>query len=99
MLISIGQFGLVTGQIDADTVQIDGRVNGTIRAGHVILSSTAQVFGDIHHEMLTIEMGANFEGNMRRTKNNGHRDTALQQNGSTAEVATAAPLQSVGYRL
>jgi len=95
-LITVGQTGLVTGQIDADTVQIDGRVDGTVRAGHVILSSTAQVFGDIHHDTLTLEMGANFEGNVRRIGSNEHAKGTLQQSDALSKAIAAGQLPSTG---
>ena len=93
-IITIGQTGLVTGEIDADTVQINGRVNGTVRAGHVILSSTAQVLGDIHHATLTLEVGANFEGNVRRIENNEHGELKQQQSSTSPEAFAARQLQS-----
>jgi cytoskeletal protein CcmA (bactofilin family) len=52
----------VAGTIIADRVVVDGRVEGPIQGGEVILKSQAHVIGDIHHQSLTVEKGAHFEG-------------------------------------
>ena len=41
---------------------MDGRVEGPIQGGDVVLKSRAHVVGDIHHQSLTIEKGAYFDG-------------------------------------
>jgi cytoskeletal protein CcmA (bactofilin family) len=43
-------------------VVVDGTIEGPIRGGEVILKSRAHVIGDIHHQSLSIENGASFEG-------------------------------------
>jgi cytoskeletal protein CcmA (bactofilin family) len=48
-------------------------VEGPIRGGEIILKSQAHVIGDIHHQSLSIENGASFEGRSvqtRRAKSN-----------------------------
>ena len=52
----------VTGTVAAERVVVDGRVEGPIQGGEVVLKSQAQVVGDIHHQSLAIERGAHFEG-------------------------------------
>jgi len=54
----------VTGAITADPVLVNGKVEGPIQAADVILKSQAHVVGDIHHQTLTIESGAHFEGRL-----------------------------------
>ncbi len=61
-LIIIGEGATVDGSIVAETVRIFGTVNGQIRAKTVHLDKTGKVIGDIAHEILTIEAGAYFEG-------------------------------------
>jgi cytoskeletal protein CcmA (bactofilin family) len=56
----------VAGTIIADRVVVDGRVEGPIHGGEVILKSQAHVIGDIHHQSLTVEKGAHFEGRVVR---------------------------------
>jgi cytoskeletal protein CcmA (bactofilin family) len=61
-LLTIGETGVVTGTILADSIEIRGRVTGTICARQVRLWATAHVDGDISHTELAIEAGAHFEG-------------------------------------
>ena len=58
----VGETGSVTGQIEAEQVEIRGRVCGTIVARVVKLHATAHVAGDVTHAELSIEAGAHFEG-------------------------------------
>ncbi len=60
--LTIGETGLVTGAIKAETIEVRGRVVGTIAARQVRLLATARVDGDISHTELSIEAGAHFEG-------------------------------------
>ena len=66
--VIIGDEGCVTGLVNAEKVTIHGTVLGTIRALDVKLAATAKVEGDIHHDALTLEHGAEFEGAARRPK-------------------------------
>jgi cytoskeletal protein CcmA (bactofilin family) len=52
----------ITGAIAAERVVVNGRVEGPIQGGDVVLKSQAHVAGDIQHQTLTIERGAYFEG-------------------------------------
>ena len=60
--LTIGESGAVTGTIQAESVEIRGRVSGTVSARQVRLHATAHVDGDISHAELAIEPGAQFEG-------------------------------------
>ncbi|WP_293906997.1 polymer-forming cytoskeletal protein [Phenylobacterium sp.] len=60
--LTVGDTGAVTGTIHADSVDIRGRVTGTISARQVRLWATARVDGDISHTELSIEAGAHFVG-------------------------------------
>jgi cytoskeletal protein CcmA (bactofilin family) len=60
--LTIGESGSVTGHIQAESVDLRGRVCGTVSARQVKLYATARVDGDITHAELTIEAGAHFEG-------------------------------------
>ena len=60
--LTIGETGLVSGTIQADAVEVRGRVVGTICARRVRLLASARVDGDISHTELSIESGAHFEG-------------------------------------
>ena len=65
LIISRG--ALVKGAVSADQVVVDGMVEGPIRGGEIILKSRAHVIGDIHHQSLSIENGASFEGRSVQT--------------------------------
>lgn len=58
----LGGTGAVTGVVTAESVEIRGRVTGTISARQVRLCASARVDGDIRHTELAIEAGAHFEG-------------------------------------
>src|SRR5512140_3028189 len=60
--LSIGETGQVEGAVSAETVEVRGRVAGTINARSVRLFASARVDGDITHERLAIEAGAHFAG-------------------------------------
>ncbi len=60
--LTIGEGGSVEGHIEAETVEIRGKVVGTVTAKSIRLYSTARVEGDITHAQLAIEPGAHFEG-------------------------------------
>ncbi|MEM6499740.1 MAG: polymer-forming cytoskeletal protein [Pseudomonadota bacterium] len=66
--IIVGPTGKVTGLVNAERVQVNGAVFGTIRGVEVTLSSSAVVEGDIFHQSFVLEQGAHFEGRSRRPK-------------------------------
>lgn len=60
--LTVGETGHVEGSIHAETVEVRGRIIGTVSAKQVRLYGTAYVDGDITHEQLSIETGAFFQG-------------------------------------
>jgi cytoskeletal protein CcmA (bactofilin family) len=64
--LTIGEGGSVKGAITADTVTVSGTVSGQIRAKTIVLARSSRVQGDIWHESLAIEAGAQFEGTCKR---------------------------------
>ena len=60
--ITVGESGLIKGNVVADEVEVSGRVIGDIHGKKVQLHVDARVKGDINHSVLTIEQGALFEG-------------------------------------
>lgn len=64
--VVVGESGRIQGVIAADRVIVKGKVAGEIRARDVVLDSTCQMDGDVHHNKLTITLGAQFEGRSRR---------------------------------
>lgn len=63
--LTIGDTGMVRGDIVSESVTVYGRVEGSVRARKVQLARNAHVLGDIIHQSLAVEMGAVFEGQCR----------------------------------
>lgn len=60
--LTIGETGHIEGSIHADTVEVRGRIIGTLSAKQVRLYGASYVDGDITHEQLSVETGAFFQG-------------------------------------
>jgi cytoskeletal protein CcmA (bactofilin family) len=70
--LTVGNDATVRGSINVDIARISGSVTGRIQARQVELSKSAQVQGDIIHEMLSIEAGAFVDGNFKRMDTTTH---------------------------
>lgn len=64
--LAIGETGRIEGSVQAELVEVRGRVTGSITAKQVRLYASAYVDGDITHEQLTMEAGAYFQGRSLR---------------------------------
>src|SRR3712207_5896432 len=64
----VGEAAELEGAVEAASVEVRGRVMGSITARQVRLAPSARVEGDITYEQLCIELGAQFEGKCIRTK-------------------------------
>ena len=69
----------VNGIVVAERVVVDGKVEGPIQGGEVILKSQAHVVGDIHHQSLAIESGAFFDGRSLQIRGNGQAPEKLEK--------------------
>jgi cytoskeletal protein CcmA (bactofilin family) len=69
----------VNGIVVAERVVVDGKVEGPIQGGEVILKSQAHVVGDIHHQSLAIESGAFFDGRSLQIRGNGQTAEKLER--------------------
>lgn len=63
--LTVGDTGMVKGDVVSESVTVHGRVEGSVRARKVMLARNAHVLGDIVHQSLQVEMGAVFEGQCR----------------------------------
>ena len=64
--VIIGENGKVNGQINADGITIGGKVTGTVRAKEkLVLESKGNLKGDIVTKVLSVEVGAVFNGNIK----------------------------------
>jgi cytoskeletal protein CcmA (bactofilin family) len=75
----VGETGNIEGSVQADVVEVRGRVVGAIAGKQVRLTGSAYVDGDISHEQLSIDVGAFFQGR------------CLQQRPGMAAPAAAQP--------
>jgi len=66
--VTIGQSGVVLGNIYAEEVTVYGRAEGTLNAREVRLCRSCHVKGEVLHARLEVEHGAFFEGDC------GHSD-------------------------
>ena len=66
--VIIGDVGKVTGVVSAETITVFGSIMGTIRGIRVLLESGAKVEGDVHHQTLSVDEGAQLEGRVRRAQ-------------------------------
>ena len=58
----VGETGAIEGGVNADYVEVRGRIVGAVSGKQVKLISTAYVDGDITAEQLSIDIGAYFQG-------------------------------------
>jgi cytoskeletal protein CcmA (bactofilin family) len=90
----VGENAILLGDINAEEAIIRGRVEGDIKARKTQLCSTCHVEGNIFQEGLSIELGAYFEGNIRRADKPSAKATATAAASKpTAEPKPSAPKQ------
>lgn len=59
----VGPTGKVSGTITADSVEVAGTINATIKANdYILMKSTANLSGDLTTSKIIIETGATFNG-------------------------------------
>jgi cytoskeletal protein CcmA (bactofilin family) len=85
--VNVCEGARVEGNLFAKELIVGGSVRGTIEATRVKLQSTADVEGDICHQLLSIEENARFEGTSKRVA----KGTDLQPN---VQSTAGWPLQS-----
>ena len=77
--VTVGESAKVKGSIVAETARICGAVTGKVQASSVTVAKGANVKGDIVQQTLSIEAGAEIEGQIRRldsAKGNGDAKVA-----------------------
>ena len=65
--LTIGKSGHVLGDIYVDSLRVSGSVEGKVTATKVEISGTAYVKGNIYHVTISIESGAELNGNFQRS--------------------------------
>lgn len=62
----VGENACITGEITANLVKLHGELRGKVNAATVSIARTARVVGDIVHESVEIEAGAQLDGRLLR---------------------------------
>jgi cytoskeletal protein CcmA (bactofilin family) len=93
--IEVGREAQISGAVAADTVHVYGKVSGAILGAKVVLHASAEVDGDIHSGLLSIEQGATFDGRSRKVMNPA--DIAPQLESPAAHATSAGPVTHVPY--
>ena len=57
-----GEGSQITGEIQAESARLAGRVDGSIHARELVILRSATINGDVHYEALTVEQGAAVQG-------------------------------------
>ena len=96
--LTVGESGNIEGKVEADTVEVRGRVVGSIKGQQVKLQATAYVEGDITHEQLAIDVGAYFQGRCLQTRR-VEQTNVTPVNASPAASVTPAPTATGGPSL
>lgn len=100
--ITVRKGGMVKGDIIANTILIDGEINGLVKGKSIKLSDTARVNGIIIYESLSINDGASIDGQCKSVEKmhldesgvppHGEENNIIdnedeQQNNSTSYIA------------
>lgn len=88
----VGQSGKVEGSIAADSVDIWGRVSGTVMGARVVLHPSAEVEGDIHARSLSVADGASFEGRSRKVTDEASIAPRLEAGSPSVRGPSSEPL-------
>ncbi|MBW8734360.1 MAG: polymer-forming cytoskeletal protein [Asticcacaulis sp.] len=87
--LTVGESGSIEGKVEAETIEVRGRIVGSIQGKQVKLQATAYVEGDITHEQLAIDVGAYFQGRcLQRRPESVQVNTGIA---TPADSAVAAP--------
>ena len=86
----VGETGAIEGGVNADYVEVRGRIVGAVSGKQVKLISTAYVDGDITAEQPSIDIGAYFQGRCIQGSRNATPTSAPRPSAQPA-VAPQAP--------
>lgn len=85
-----GEGSQITGEVQADSARLAGRVDGSIHAKELVILRSATINGDVHYEALTVEQGAAVQGRF------APRDAGAPASAKPAASATPASNGSTG---
>ena len=87
--LTVGEHGIVTGTVKADTLNLRGRIEGKLKVKTVHLQKTAQVLGDIAYETMTMEAGVQVQGKLLPARRNAPKAEPAPARRSAAAAKTA----------
>lgn len=87
----VGETGAVEGGVQADYVEVRGRVVGGVQGKQVKLVATAYVEGDITAEQLSIDVGAFFQGRVAQGQRQAPTPAAVAPVAPVVSAPVAAP--------
>lgn len=89
--VKVGNGAKVKGTVYGNEVELAGTVEGKIEAKKVILTGTAHMAGDVHHQDIRIESGAFIDGHCKpeNAKSTGHIASA-SKNASSSNLKAVA---------
>lgn len=65
-IVTLREGGFVTGDIDANVVNIKGRFEGSVIANRLNVAKEARLSGNIRYVSLSVEDGASIDGQLQR---------------------------------
>lgn len=82
----VGVEAVITGDIKALEVEVEGKINGKVDVDDVLtLRSTALIQGDMETSRLVIEDGAEFNGDCRMKGSTSHTSSSKKKKKQTAD--------------
>ena len=85
-----GEGSQITGEVNAESARLAGRVDGSIHARELVILRSASINGDVHYEALTVEQGASVQGRF------APRDAAPAASSSASSHAPSQSTASSG---
>ncbi len=86
----------ISGCAEAEVVNLCGSFTGELRATKVILNKTAKMRGDIYHQVLEIQTGADFEGKVAPLKPAPAKSTSREKSPDPAHEPVAGAVNQLG---
>ena len=97
--VIVTETGSVRGTLESSTIEINGHIEGKIKADSVIIGKSAVIKGDIFFKnTLKTEEGADIDGYIKRVNNgkaNTEEDIAIEEIVERAESRKPKPIHAV----
>jgi len=94
--LTVGESGSIEGKVEAETIEVRGRIVGSIQGKQVKLQATAYVEGDITHEQLAIDVGAYFQGRCLQRRSDSLAPSVASPAANVSPAASVSPAAPTG---